>query len=69
MVDEFLKSDVKVFINLSSVKALVDELDGFLTEENTPDRNTYYGESKLLVDRYVLSNSVPESMRVYILRP
>ena len=67
--DVFLASEAKVFITLSSAKAVTDEVDGFLTEENTPNPITHYGKSKLLAEQYILSKEIPESKRVYILRP
>lgn len=67
--DAFLTSEAKVFITLSSVKAVADEVDGELTEEVTPIPITHYGKSKLLAEQYILSQSIPVSKRVYILRP
>jgi nucleoside-diphosphate-sugar epimerase len=67
--DAFLASDAKVFITLSSVKAVADEVEGFLTEENIPNPITHYGKSKLLAEQHVLSKDIPEGKRVYILRP
>jgi len=67
--DSFLASNAKVFITLSSVKAVADEVHGELTEQDFPFPITYYGESKLLAEEYILSKKIPESKRVYILRP
>ena len=67
--DAFLTSDAKVFITLSSVKAVADEVDGELTEDVTPNPITHYGKSKLLAEQYILSQPIPEGKRVYILRP
>ncbi len=67
--DAFLASDAKVFITLSSVKAVADKVKGFLTEEHTPDPITHYGKSKLLAEQYILSKEIPKGKRVYILRP
>jgi nucleoside-diphosphate-sugar epimerase len=67
--DAFFASDAKVFITLSSVKAVADEVEGFLTEEHFPDPITHYGKSKLLAEQYILSKEIPEDKRVYILRP
>ena len=67
--DAFLISEAKVFITLSSVKAVADEVDGELTEDATPYPITHYGKSKLLAEQYILSQPIPESKRVYILRP
>ena len=65
----FLASDAKVFITLSSVKAVADEIVGELTEQHHPNPVTHYGKSKLLAEQYILSKPIPESKRVYILRP
>mgnify|MGYP000462764629 CR=1 FL=1 len=67
--DAFLKSDSKVFITLSSVKAVADQLDSDLTENCTPNPITHYGISKLLAEQYILSKIIPKGKRVYILRP
>jgi len=67
--DAFLASSSKVFITLSSVKAVADEVDGLLTEDYIPNPNTHYGKSKLLAEQYILSKEIPEDKRVYILRP
>jgi nucleoside-diphosphate-sugar epimerase len=67
--DAFLASDAKVFITLSSVKAVADEVDGTLTEEHIPNPITHYGKSKLLLEEYILSKEIPEGKRFYILRP
>ena len=67
--DAFLESKAKVFITLSSVKAVADEIDGELTEDVTPNTITHYGKSKLLAEQYILSQPIPNGKRVYILRP
>jgi nucleoside-diphosphate-sugar epimerase len=67
--DTFIASNAKVFITLSSVKAVADEVEGILTEEAIPNPVTHYGKSKLLADQYILSKPIPEGKRVYILRP
>ncbi len=67
--DAFLASDAKLFITLSSVKAVTDEVEGSLTEEHIPNPITHYGKSKLLAERYILSKEIPKGKRVYILRP
>jgi nucleoside-diphosphate-sugar epimerase len=67
--DAFLASNVKIFITLSSVKAVADEVVGELYEENIPNPKTHYGKSKLLAEQYILSKKIPEGKRVYILRP
>jgi len=65
----FLDSNAKVFITLSSVKAVVDNLKNILTEEQIPNPITHYGKSKLLAEQYILSQIIPDGKRVYILRP
>ena len=67
--DAFLASKAKVFITLSSVKAVADEVNGELTEEEIPNPVTYYGKSKLLAEQYILSKEIPKGKRIYILRP
>lgn len=67
--DAFLDSDAKVFITLSSVKAVADEVQGELNEEQISNPITHYGKSKLLAEQYILSKEIPEGKRVYILRP
>jgi nucleoside-diphosphate-sugar epimerase len=67
--DAFIDSGAKVFITLSSVKAVADEVQGELTEEYIPNPITHYGKSKLLAEQYILSKKIPVGKRVYILRP
>lgn len=67
--DAFLDSSAKLFITLSSVKAIADKVNGELTEVVRPAPLTHYGKSKLLAEEYILSHSIPEDKRVYILRP
>ena len=67
--DAFLASEAKVFITLSSVKAVADQVEGELTEQYNPNPITHYGKSKLLAEQYILSQPIPEGKRVYILRP
>lgn len=67
--DAFLASEAQLFITLSSVKAVADELEGNLTEEQIPIPITHYGKSKLLAEQYIFSKEIPEGKRVYVLRP
>ena len=67
--DAFLISDSSVFIMLSSVKAVADNVVGSLSEDCEPNPKTHYGKSKLLAERYILSKNIPSNKRVYILRP
>ncbi len=66
--DYFISSSAEVFIFMSSVKAAADEVHDLLTEDVAPDPKTHYGKSKRLAEEYILQN-LPESKRVYILRP
>jgi nucleoside-diphosphate-sugar epimerase len=67
--DAFIESKAKVFITLSSVKAVADEVDVELSEEVIPNPVTHYGKSKLLAEQYIFSLPIPDDKRVYILRP
>ena len=69
LFDAFLVSNAKVFITLSSVKAVADEVSGLLTENFIPNPITHYGKSKLLAEKYILSKEIPHDKKVYILRP
>jgi nucleoside-diphosphate-sugar epimerase len=69
VVDNFLESDAKILITLSSVKAVADKLDCELTEEYIPNPLTHYGKSKLLAEQYIFGKEIPEWKRIYILRP
>jgi len=67
--DSFLASNARVFITLSSVKAVADNVEGKLTEQHQPNPITHYGKSKLLAEQYIFSKEIPEGKRVYVLRP
>lgn len=67
--DEFLDSDIKDFIYFSSVKATADTIDSILDENHISDPKTPYGKSKLLAEEYLLSKSLSEGKRLFIIRP
>ena len=67
--DAFLISNAKVFITISSVKAVADSYNQILTEECSPNPITIYGKSKFLAEQYILSREIPNGKRVFILRP
>ena len=69
LFDAFLNSEATVFIFMSTVKAVADDLDTMLTEDFTPNPKTHYGISKQQAEQYILSKVLPEGKRVYILRP
>jgi len=66
----FLQSKASKFIFFSSVKAVADKVNGnYLSESNIPNPQTPYGQSKLAAEKYLLSQQLPKSKKVYILRP
>jgi nucleoside-diphosphate-sugar epimerase len=67
--DAFLASDAKIFITLSSVKAVADEMINVLSEDDEPRPITHYGKSKLLAEQYIFSKEIPQGKCVYVLRP
>ncbi len=69
LFDEFLKSNCRVFIYFSSVKAAADKVIDVLTEESVPAPKTAYGKSKLAAEQYLLSKEITAGKKVYVLRP
>ncbi|MCZ4242905.1 NAD-dependent epimerase/dehydratase family protein [Pedobacter punctiformis] len=69
LYDAFLKSDAKKFIFVSSVKAAADTVNDVLTENSIPNPQTPYGKSKLMAEKYIESQPLPEGKSYYILRP
>jgi len=67
--DAFINSKAKTFITISSVKAIADQVQGELTEETIPNPSTHYGKSKLLAEKYIISQPISDEKTVYILRP
>ncbi len=68
--DQFIKSNAKKFIYISSVKAVADSVkNGILTEDDFPNPQTPYGQSKLKAEKYLLSEHLPEGKSLFILRP
>jgi len=65
---EFTKRVFDLFLN-SNAKAAAGNYPDILTEEFKANPSTVYGKSKLLAENYILSKSIPENKRVYILRP
>ncbi len=51
------------------MKAVCDEVEDELTEQDDPNPNTHFGKSKLLAEHYVLSKEIPKGKRVYVMRP
>lgn len=69
LYDSFLDSNVSVFIFMSTVKAVADEIKGILKEDTKANPKTHYGIAKLQAEEYILSKQLPKGKRVYILRP
>jgi len=69
LYDEFLQSNAKKFIFISSVKACADHVEDILKESDCPDPKTDYGKSKLLAEEYIQSIPLPEGKSYFILRP
>ena len=69
LFDAFLESEMKVFIFMSTVKAVADSIEGTLTEETIPNPITPYGIAKYQAEVYILSKEIPPNKRVFILRP
>jgi nucleoside-diphosphate-sugar epimerase len=69
LFDAFLASEATVFIFMSTVKAVADEVKEILSEEEKPNPKTHYGIAKHQAEEYILSKKLPEGKRVYILRP
>lgn len=72
--DFFIKSDARVFVFFSSVKAAADSVPGdVLTEDVVPAPVGPYGESKIRAEEYILKRllALPSDSdkRVFILRP
>ena len=67
--DAFLLSNAKIFILLSTVKAVRNESDSIITEESIESPSTDYGRSKLQAEKYILSRDLPKDKLIYILRP
>ncbi|RKT01356.1 NAD-dependent epimerase/dehydratase family protein [Chryseobacterium defluvii] len=69
LFNEFLKSDIRDFIYFSSVKATADIVEEILDEEHISNPKTPYGKSKLLAEKYLSAQKLPENKRLFIIRP
>lgn len=67
--NEFLNSNASTFIYFSSIKAVTDKGSLPITEEFNADPISVYGKSKLKAETYIQSILIPESKKVFILRP
>jgi nucleoside-diphosphate-sugar epimerase len=69
LFDAFLNSNSSIFIYLSSIKAAADNSTFPIREEDECVPHSVYGHSKLKAEKYLQSISLPESKKVFILRP
>lgn len=70
LFEVFLRSKAKLFIYVSSVKAISDSVQGkALLESDAPQPLTPYGKSKWAAEQYLLTQTLPEGKQLYILRP
>ncbi len=69
LFDLFLESKCEIFVFMSTVKAIADKVEGVLTEDSVANPKTIYGKSKRAAEEYILSKTLPENKKVYILRP
>ena len=69
LFNNFLISKSSVFIFMSTVKAVADEVNGILYETQIPNPKTHYGIAKYQAEEYILSRLLAKDKRVYILRP
>lgn len=67
--EKFMRSDARLFIFVSSVKAAADSLSGILTEDKSATPTTPYGKSKLMAEEYLMSKHLSPDKRVVIIRP
>ena len=66
---EFLASDIKDFIFVSSIKAAADSSDQIVTENERPNPVSPYGKSKLLAEELISKYELPPNKRLIIIRP
>jgi nucleoside-diphosphate-sugar epimerase len=69
LFDVFLASNCRDFIFFSSVKAITDKSEVVVTEESVTNPQTAYGQSKLQAEQYILSRTLLEGKRIFIIRP
>lgn len=66
----FIKSDAKILIHISSLAAL-EELESSkpLEEDDISKPQSFYGKSKRKAEEWLLMQSLPSEKRVFIIRP
>ncbi len=66
---QFLKSDASIFIFVSSVKAACDRTSELVDETFEGIPVSAYGKSKRMAEDFILSQVIPSTKKVFILRP
>ena len=66
---QFLASDIKDFIFISSIKAAADSSDYIVTEKDNAIPISPYGKSKLLAEELISNYKLPADKRLIIIRP
>jgi len=69
LFDQFLESNARDFIYISSVKAVAETVVDILDENEFPCPKTPYGQSKRKAEEYILSQERSQKKRVIVLRP
>lgn len=67
--DLFLDSNADTFIYISSIKSVCDKSSIVIDESYICSPNSAYGKSKLLAEKYIISNGNSLNKRYFILRP
>ena len=67
--EEFLKSNAKKFIFLSSVKACIDSSSVPVSEETPPNPSSDYGKSKRQAEAFMEQQKLPHGKSIYLFRP
>ena len=66
---QFLASDIKDFIFISSIKAAADSSTYIVTEKDKPNPISPYGKSKLLAEELISNYKLAPNKRLIIIRP
>lgn len=66
---QFLKSEASIFIFVSSIKAACDSSFELIEETSKTLPTSEYGRSKKMAEEFILSQEIPSSKKVFILRP
>ena len=67
---EFIKSDAKLLIHISSLAAIEEfESNAALCENHKANPQSFYGKSKRAAEEWLLSQNLPTNKKIIILRP